>query len=558
MVVLIGVLFVLNTLVGASQVSLTILADRVRMSEFQTVTVDFQFDGLSQRPTLSGLDFPDFDTLSTANSSSIRIMNGERSESFTIRYVLRPKRQGQLAIGPYRVQIGTQTLESNQVVIQVDAREAVSETRSEVFVKARLSKNKVYTGDQLSYELKIYRLRSSRNIGRLGYNQPQFQDVIVETDASTQQETTEVLEGQVFQVTTITIPMFAVKTGIIPIPEASLTYVVREGGRRGIFDDFFQDDFFGGIGGGSQKQVFSEPLTLEVMPLPLGAPDSFQNLVGQYAFKMSLSQTDLKVGENLTMTLRLEGTGSLQDWSPPEIKLDGFRVYRDGDGQLERLRTTSGMMGGIKTVQYALIPTTPGERNLGPFEFSYFDPSQAQYIQTTVPAQVVRVTGGLTQEPEIPYVSVPRMEQTTPQEEPRFVEDGLIQKIRDPNAVKKVAAPLIPVLLFVVLARLFYLAYSKMKLRNPAQRFLVYYGKSQNKWEAFLKVVCEQYGFEYLAYSYEELNEKLKSLGVSQSWLSVLQKLCEQEQYGKYALGNDCLDHQDWVDLLKNLPDLRA
>jgi hypothetical protein len=127
----------------------------------------------------------------------------------------------------------------------------------------------------------------------------------------------------------------------------------------------------------------------------------------------------------------------------------------------------------------------------------------------------------------------------------------------DPMAVRKVTGPMVFVLLLFILARLFYLGYTKMKLRNPSQRFLVYYRGSQNTWESFLKVICEQYGLEYLAYSYEEFNEKLRMLGLSQSWLQSLQKLCEREQYGKYASGDECSDYRDWVELLKNLPSLK-
>jgi hypothetical protein len=121
---------------------------------------------------------------------------------------------------------------------------------------------------------------------------------------------------------------------------------------------------------------------LTIRPLPTPAPAAYANAVGDFTLKSSLSTLQAKVGESVTWTLELTGTGN---W--PEItKLPGRVVSKDFNAVapvLKRNLKPGSLFDGTLTEDVLLVPTKAGEYQLGPIRYTFFDPKRGKYQMIT-------------------------------------------------------------------------------------------------------------------------------------------------------------------------------
>jgi hypothetical protein len=367
-------------LVQTSAASLKLSVDQTQVPPGGTIRLNLIFEGMGGSPQIDDLKIDGFRTVDRSTSSSIRIINGVRSNSFTVSLTLLAERTGKFKVGPYELTLGQERVLSNSLELVVTNQPSSQKTKEKIFVKAQLSESEVVSGQQLFYILKVFRPAKNFGYSRLSFSLPEFKDMIVEEKQATQEEAQQVVNGELYQITEVKVPVFAVKQGTLEIPPGSVTYSVRGSRRRrGLFSTFIGDDFFS-LGRGAKKVAYAPALSLNVKDLPVPRPPNFAGLVGSYLVEAKIDQDEVQVGENLTLTLSCTGIGALQDFKGFSPEIPGFRVYADGEGNLEKKRTKDGKLGGVKTFQFALVPQKEGQFVLGPFEISYFDPGKAQYI----------------------------------------------------------------------------------------------------------------------------------------------------------------------------------
>jgi tetratricopeptide (TPR) repeat protein len=138
-----------------------------------------------------------------------------------------------------------------------------------------------------------------------------------------------------------------------------------------------------------QHTVASNEPALTIKPLPDGAPADFGGAVGQFTFTAKVVPTSVAVGEPITWTLELGGTGNWPDihgLPAREVSKD-FKVLQP---QAKRTPTEGRLFDATLTEDAVLIPTQPGTYTLGPVSYSYFDPRSGSY--QTVQAEPVTVT----------------------------------------------------------------------------------------------------------------------------------------------------------------------
>ena len=141
---------------------------------------------------------------------------------------------------------------------------------------------------------------------------------ISENDGSLQQSST-IIDGQQYNVATIKeIVLFPQKSGNLIIDPLDLTCVAQirqQRNRSHGYDPF--DDFFGDVMGSSytnvRKDIKSQPITIEVEPLPsANKPSSFKGAVGQFTFTSKIDKNELKANEAFTLTLTVSGKGNIE------------------------------------------------------------------------------------------------------------------------------------------------------------------------------------------------------------------------------------------------------
>lgn len=217
-----------------------------------------------------------------------------------------------------------------------------------------------------------------------------------------------------------------------------------------------------------QFLITSAAPILTVRPLPRPAPAEFLGAVGEFTLEANLVPTTATVGEPITWTLKLAGTGNWPDGLslPPRQVATDFRVIRP---QTQRTTREGTLFDGELVEDIVLIPTQPGSYTFGPVALAYFDPRAGAYrmLRTepvTVrvqPAAIAAPPGGTTALPGAGHDTAPLgtdfgAEMTRPPAPPPpgtipldpLVGTGLALLPRAPLSAGWLALPLVPATLF--------------------------------------------------------------------------------------------------------------
>ena len=136
----------------------------------------------------------------------------------------------------------------------------------------------------------------------------------------------------------------------------------------------------------------SPPVTLNVKPLPSGAPASFSGAVGSFHLEAQARPDEVEVGEAVKVDVRLSGTGNIATLESPALTSpDIFDTY---DPEIEtNINRQGARIRGTRTFTYVLVPRSSGTFEIPPIRFSYFDPEAERYKTLTADVGPLRVTG---------------------------------------------------------------------------------------------------------------------------------------------------------------------
>ena len=138
--------------------------------------------------------------------------------------------------------------------------------------------------------------------------------------------------------------------------------------------------------------IASESLTLDIAPLPAGAPAAFSGAVGDWNVTASVSKTDVEVGEPLHILVTIEGTGNVATLSDPAFTPPG--AFEQYEPNVETAIDRSGQrIRGHKTFEYVVIPRANGSFEMPPIPFAWYDPDNERYVTQEATLPVIRVTG---------------------------------------------------------------------------------------------------------------------------------------------------------------------
>ncbi len=128
---------------------------------------------------------------------------------------------------------------------------------------------------------------------------------------------------------------------------------------------------------GQQETFLQIPkLEFDAIPLPPGAPEGFENAIGQFTIESGTVKTELTEGESLAINLQVRGRGNLDALKAPKlIDTKGWKIYDPisiprGD---ERR-----MISGVANFHQGLLPMEM-KSLIPPFRLVYFDPEDATY-----------------------------------------------------------------------------------------------------------------------------------------------------------------------------------
>ena len=305
---------------------------------------------------------------------------------------------------------------------QVKAAGDAPASGSEVSMKILLGDREVYAGEPVTGMLKLYTRINLSGIQELKF--PDFKGFLkedIETPPLRSLET-EVIDG--IQYGTGVIQRFVLYpqvSGEIRIEPAEMTVLVQErtGARDPFFDDPFFDSFFSSVSTVPRK-ITTQPLTVRVKSLPEPRPADFHGAVGSFTMESSISGTDAKLNDAVTMTVTLKGSGNLNLSGEPVISFpQGIEKY-DPKVTVK----SSGTSSGTKVFEYLLIPRNTGTFEIPPISYSVFDPKEEKYVTLRAGGFTVNVTGTPGQEESAAPVYIPGEDVKYLGQDIRFIRNG--------------------------------------------------------------------------------------------------------------------------------------
>lgn len=336
----------------------------------------------------------------SSSSSSVQIINGSvtKSTTHTYSFYLRAIKEGTFTIPAATITINKKKFKSTteDITVVKDSSVATGGNTSsvgnnsntkEVFLEAVPNKKSAYIGEQITLKYKIYytipisQLTISKAPSYSGF----WMKDVTDNNGTLQQSST-VRNGTEYHVATIQeIVLIPQKPGTLTIDPLDISCIaqIRQDNRqsRGYdpFDNFF-DDIMGSSYTNVKKEIKSQPIDIEVKPLPTkDKPASFKGAVGQFTFTSSIDKTEMKSNDAFTVTYSVSGNGNIDllELPKPNFPPD-FEVY---DPKITtNTKNNSYGISGNKKAEYVVIPRVSGDFTISATEFSYFDPAKNRYV----------------------------------------------------------------------------------------------------------------------------------------------------------------------------------
>lgn len=346
-----------------------------------------------------------------SEQSSTSIVNGNvtSSQSVTYTYTLQADEEGEFTIPGATINIDNESYTSNSIRIKVlppdksataqtqqrgnrrqnDDTSSTNISNDELFMTATLNKTKVYEQEAVLLTYKVY---SAVNLTALNGKIPDLKDFqIQEIELPNEKEwQMEHYNGRNYRTLLWQqYVLFPQKSGVIEIPSAIYEGVVAVQTRS--YDPF---DFFGGTNYIEVKKEIRTPrLKLNVQSLPSPKPTGFSGGVGNFKVSSSISTTELKANEAVTLRLTISGTGNMKLIKTPELSLpEDFEVYDPKIDNRFSLKTSG--FSGNKIIEYLFIPRYGGEYTIPSVQFSYFDISSKEYKSIATESYTLNVEKG--------------------------------------------------------------------------------------------------------------------------------------------------------------------
>ncbi len=130
----------------------------------------------------------------------------------------------------------------------------------------------------------------------------------------------------------------------------------------------------------------SEVKTLEVKPLPEGV-----ELVGDYRMSLKVSPKKVQAGQPVTLTIRVEGDGNIEDFELRPLRIDGVTVYAD-EPKVEQ-HYSSGIYSGSWEKRFVLIAES--SYTIPPFKVRFLDPDSGKVKEISSDSVKIEVVGAL-------------------------------------------------------------------------------------------------------------------------------------------------------------------
>ncbi len=411
--------------------SLSADARVVEVGEPFRVTFTVLAEAGAAEPTAPSLPAPAGVTLrgpSVSSQQQVSIVNGQiaRSVGISATWVATASRTGRLTFGPAKARVGTVTVRSDPIIVEVVAAgkgTAPSQRRrtrdpfgffdpfsspfpslpgfeppaaappeeeespwvpdefrteraleADVFLRSLARPRRVVIGEQVTFTVLLYARRSLRLEGSV--KEPQHPDFIAHPIVENPRDQAEYRVRIGDEVWTAMkareVALFPVRTGRLAISPMTMSLRVV-GSRRSI-----------------ERSTSAMEVVVEEPPASGRPPGYALGDVGRFTLEAAVEPREVAAGEAVSVVLTVRGSGSFPlrvrvpqqagvEWLPPTTS-DGITM-------------TDGRPSGWRRLSHVVRLERPGTVDLGEVTLPHWDPARGAYAMARARLGVVRVTG---------------------------------------------------------------------------------------------------------------------------------------------------------------------
>lgn len=391
---LIAAVFVLSlgplALAETPKFQLTVSPSEIRLGETVTATVSIEIPGLAGperywAPLASDFRQRDSQRKQSTESEIDPDLGQTLTTVVTYRYIFEPSTTGRLAIGPARMRLGGDYVETRERFVRVrPSRGTPQETlglghtdaeqlaapgyvpptgpRDDVFLFAVTDKKSVWLGEQFTVSWLLF---TRGEVLRYEPTPPALDSLWSETlfEPKAFFKYSDARIGMKDYVVALVSKraFFALEAGsqtIAPL-EAKVSTVATSMSRG--------------------QALASNSLVIEVKALPAPPPQGFDpSYVGEFSVEASVDRSLVQAGEALTLTMVIEGQGALRRTRAPRLAFPGFEFESPRDFT-ERDTTVRDTVSARREYRYWTTPSLGGELSLPAISLAYFSPAEGRY-----------------------------------------------------------------------------------------------------------------------------------------------------------------------------------
>src|SRR5213596_371937 len=404
----------------ADSPSVTAVLSNSEVAVGETVELQIKVTGPGDARPPEEISIDGLEIHATGQSRQFEIHNFATNSSVTYNYTILPLRAGRFTIPPQTVRAGGKLLRTPELVLNVadapgssagarPSRGAQSQpvsARDLLFAELIVPKKVAYVGEIVPVQI------------RMGFD-PRVRPRLIEPPEITGQgftaqklqqsgQTSETINGRPYDVVTYKTAIAAARAGkfeVGPVKAKAQVIVPRarsapRSRTRSPFDLFdlddpFSDPFFSNpfaqMGERREVDINSQPVALEVKPLPPNAPPSFSGAIGNFVMTTDAKPKSVQVGDPITVTSAISGRGNFDRVNAPAIEDErGWHKYPPSS---KFKQDDEVGISGTKTFEMVVSPNE-NKQSLPVLAFSYFDPAKEQYVTLHSESMAITVQGG--------------------------------------------------------------------------------------------------------------------------------------------------------------------
>ena len=338
---------------------------------------DCEPDGDPRLPKVDGLAFGQ-----PSQSSETSVVNFHVTSRFSLTYPVRPTKRANIVIPAFEIKTDKGNIRVTAASFNVgDATvgnagtgPALDEVAS---AKLTMMKNNFWAGEvfPVTYNLNVVR----RYFHSLATNVEWPPAPLVAEEWSKPDPSELLIRGERRVVSTQTTRAYAKQAGPATLKPATQMVNLMVGTTGfGLFSQATVE----------QRALQSSPQEITIQALP-PSPANFSGAVGQFTFTAKVVPTSAAVGEPVTWTIELAGTGNWPDITglPSREVSNEFQIVQP---KSKRTMKDGALFEGELSEDVVLVPSQTGSYKLKPVQFTYFDPQAGRY--QTITSEPVTLT----------------------------------------------------------------------------------------------------------------------------------------------------------------------